>query len=77
MIKCDNGDCYIEGQGNVVFAEMVSLIRSFTHMLRENYEGDDPDKFIRDTSGIERGGNTWRKQRRVSESLVSLKGSRH
>ena len=49
MIKCDNGDCYIEGQGNVVFAEMVSLIRSFTHMLRENYEGDDPDKFIRDT----------------------------
>lgn len=51
MIKCENGDCWIEGQGTIVFAEMVSILRSFTHMLRENYEGDDPEDFIKKTMG--------------------------
>lgn len=51
MIKCDNGDCHIEGQGAIVFAELVSILRSFTNMLREGYEGTDPEDFIKKTMG--------------------------
>lgn len=48
MIKCENGDCWIEGQGNVIVSELVAIIGSFCEIIRENYEGEDPEGFVRD-----------------------------